>query len=143
MVSQSKANTFKKQQQCTQYVHYKIRNWLHIRNTCIICTPIFSGVPVARSLVFFGMFCRSLFVLFLLALCCLSFFQPCVFCPSFSLVLYVLLLALRCLSFFQACVVCPSFSPVLYVLLLALCCLSFFQACVVCPSFSLVLYVLL
>jgi hypothetical protein len=38
--------------------------------------PFFSGVPVAWSLVFYVMFCRSLFVLFLLAkLCCLSFFD--------------------------------------------------------------------
>jgi hypothetical protein len=31
-------------------------------------TPVFNGVRVARSLVFYVVFCRSLFVLFLLAI---------------------------------------------------------------------------
>ena len=35
--------------------------------------PVFIGVRVTRSLVFCVVFCRSLFVLFLCPLCCLSF----------------------------------------------------------------------
>ena len=37
------------------------------------CTPGFNGVRVTRSLVLCVRFCRSLFVLFFLPLCCLSF----------------------------------------------------------------------
>ena len=37
--------------------------------------PIFNGVRVTRSLVSYVVFCRSLFVLFLWPLCCLSFFD--------------------------------------------------------------------
>ena len=40
----------------------------------ILCSPLgFSGLRVPRSLVFCVVFCRSLFVIFLWSLCCLSF----------------------------------------------------------------------
>jgi hypothetical protein len=46
--------------------------------------PVFSGVRVARSLIFYVMFCRSLFVLFSFFfwhLCCLLFFDYGIWLP--------------------------------------------------------------
>jgi hypothetical protein len=40
-----------------------------------ISLPVFNRVRVAQSLVFSEVFCKSLFVLFPLAICCLSFFH--------------------------------------------------------------------
>jgi hypothetical protein len=40
-----------------------------------VSSPVFSGILVSRSSVFCVMFCRSLFVLFLLPLHCQSFFE--------------------------------------------------------------------
>jgi hypothetical protein len=91
----------------------------------------FTGVHVARSLVFCVVFCGLLFVLlsFLFwPLCCLSF-GHCVVC--LLIIVLSVFWSLCCLSFGH-CVVC------LLVIVLSvfwlLCCLSFGH-CVVCPFF--------
>ena len=59
--------------------------------------PVFSGVFVARSLVFCVLFCRSLFVP-------LSFFFRPLYCLSF----FISAIVLSVLLYFGHCIVCPS-----------------------------------
>ena len=88
-------------------------------STCSIAssfTPCFSGVRVSYSLVFFVMFCRSLFDLFLLAsvlsvLCvmfCRSLFVLCLLAIVLSVLLYNVLQIIVCSLSFDHCIVCPS-----------------------------------
>ena len=79
---------------------------------------VFSGVHVTRALVFFVVFCRSMFFLlffFVWLLCCLPFFVWLLCCLSF----FVWLLC--CLPFFVWLLCCLPFFVWL------LCCLSFFD----------------
>ena len=51
--------------------HHDLSMGLNFCNTTVVApefTPGFSGVRVARCLIFYAMFCRSLFVIFLLAI---------------------------------------------------------------------------
>jgi hypothetical protein len=59
-----------------RYLRLVLQNILLIRSEYLSSPPVFSGIHVARSLVFWVVFSRSLFVL-------ISFFlSHCVVCPS-------------------------------------------------------------